>query len=143
LVKWVTLACRSAQYTVSICIRKNGSLKCAHSLERVTDTFGALGKWVREGLSPLCPYGNSTPSISLLLLLWTRPSTSFSVLSSQTEGTCSIHKALLACTGQPRGLRWWRPAWAGLDGHHLQHQLAGAQADASKLKKSIKRECNT
>jgi hypothetical protein len=85
LAKWVTLTCRSAKHTASICIRKNGSLKSARSPEEVTDTFGAPGKWAREGLSLLCPYGNSTPSVSLPLLLWTQPSISFSVFADRSN----------------------------------------------------------
>jgi hypothetical protein len=57
LAKWVALACRSVKHTASSCTRKNGSLKSDRSSEGVTDTFGAPGKWAREGLSRLCPYG--------------------------------------------------------------------------------------
>jgi hypothetical protein len=65
-----------------------------------------------------------TPRLLFPFLFFSRRDRALPSLSSQTGG-----KALL--TGQPRGLRWWRPAWAGLDGHRLQHQLAGAQADAA------------
>lgn len=72
-----------------------------------------------------------TPRLLFPFLFFSRRDRALPSLSSRIGGICSIHKALLACTGQPRGLRWWRPAWAGLDGHRLQHQLAGAQADAA------------
>jgi hypothetical protein len=88
-----------------------------------------------SGPAKICPHYTLTVTLRRLFpfLFLSRRDRALPSLSSRIGGICSIHKALLACTGQPRGLRWWRPAWAGLDGHRLQHQLAGAQADAASL----------